>query len=79
MMTPKGGVIAPIAQHITITSPKCTMSIPRALTTGAKMGAMTIIAAVPSMNIPMIRNSATTISRNKYLLLTVAARKLPMD
>ena len=49
-------MIVPKAQVMTITRPRYTMSIPRDLATGAIIGAIMSIAAVASMNIPMIMN-----------------------
>ena len=39
------------------------MSIPRFLAIGPNMGAIIIIAVVPSINIPIIKKSNVTISR----------------
>ena len=59
-LTPKGGVIMPNAKLTTITSPKCTGSMPKCTATGARIGASTMMAALVSMNMP-IKNSAALI------------------
>ena len=55
IIDPKGGVIPPIMILKMITIPKCTTSIPIAVTTGTHKCATMINTAPPSRNIP--RNS----------------------
>ena len=62
-LTPKGGVIMPMARLTTMMMPKCTGSTPKCTATGTRMGASTMMAADVSMNMPITNNAAFTPSR----------------
>ena len=69
-----GGVIIPTAKFIQIIIPKCTGSTPSWVTTGINKGAIIIIAAPPSRNIPKSSNSILIIKSITYLLWVIPSR-----
>ena len=76
--TPKGGVIMPMARFTTMMSPKCTGSTPKCMATGARMGASTMMAALVSMNMPMMNSAAFTPSRNMVGDCSTASSQRPI-
>ena len=56
IQTPTGGVIVPIAMLVTIITPNATGSIPTSIAIGNSIGTNMIIRAIPSNNIPPIKN-----------------------
>ncbi|MOA04497.1 hypothetical protein D3C78_1240540 [compost metagenome] len=64
IMVPIGGVRLPIARLRMIRMPNWIGSIPRAFTVGISSGTNTIIAALPSINIPRTSKNRLSANRN---------------
>src|SRR5690606_10856429 len=77
-LTPKGGVIMPMARFTTMMVPKCTGSTPNFMATGTRMGASTMMEADVSMNMPMMNRAMLTPNKNKTGLVRCSARNFPI-
>ena len=61
---PRGGVACPIVRLMHMIMPKCKGEIPYSIAMGARMGAIIIREAEPSMKVPINRRSRFTAIRN---------------
>ena len=71
IMEPKGGVRPPIMMLTFTMMPKCTRSMPAALTSGTMRGARMMSAAPPSRNMPAMSRNALSTRSTRYLLLAM--------
>src|SRR5699024_2051905 len=70
-LTPRGGVMKPIANATIMTTPKCIGSIPISSAIGSRIGVKIITAADVSINNPTISNNITINirSRNSFSVM----------